>query len=420
MFVLTVVCVVVISAWVLRALRGTLDVADVAVGLTIPTIVGFLLLNAGGAASVGATARFVVLTSAFWVAAAWPRRPSATHDVLTPRDRRAAWILVVAAALGSAYHFAAGGVPLFEPNIDLSRFDFTSSGFFGIPGRFYLYGVPASVFAAFYARSRAQGWRRDPLVLTSLVVLVTTRVLGGFKGGMVEAAEVVLIAGLINGERITFRQLSKRYAPLVPTAIAGVFLIGSLYPSYRATGAPLTSILQHRITTVAAAPPAEVFDHRLPVPLASTALYKNDIRYYAEKYFHIGPGAAFPFERDVSAGLLGGDPSATYFLPPVTVTAAAELFAALGVAGAVAAMATLGVCTRRASTHPARTWRSAVGRGLFLFGVLGFVQRGALVYYAVNLGCVYAGMVALGILGEQLALTSPVRSRASGASGVYT
>lgn len=61
---------------------------------------------------------------------------------------------VVIVLLITAYHYYVAGVPFLSSNVDVSRFDLRSSGFFGIPSRFSVY-MPVILFFvfAFYFRS---------------------------------------------------------------------------------------------------------------------------------------------------------------------------------------------------------------------------------------------------------------------------
>ncbi len=402
---LQVVSAALVFLWVQKLIWRRFDARDIVVAVLLPTYVGYIILTGQGVASTTGLWIYLALTVTFYAAGSLrlPRlwRAGGQDDKDSTRSLK---LLTYFVCGGVIYHFVTAGIPLLKRNIDYSRFDLTASGLFGIPGRIYLFGVPLLVFAA-VAHFRLHGsgvWWKDPSVRTSLILLLVSRTLGGFKGGMQEAVLIVLVARIATGPPLRLREATKAALPLVVVAAAFAFAVGSLYTSYK--GKSLTDSLIDRLTTVAAEPAAIALDGKEARHLASPL--KNDILYYGRRYARIGPGVPYPYERLVSATILRSPPDAAFFLPPVTVGGQAESFKLFGLGGALAFMALLGRWANLLRTSTGDRVTTMIGVSYLIWGVILVMVKGGLVYHVMNMGAVLAIGASIWLLGGALSTRS--------------
>jgi oligosaccharide repeat unit polymerase len=102
-------------------------------------------------------------------------------------------LLVVAIFLSMiVYHYLVGGIPLFSENILFSRFESTSSGLFGVPGRFNLYGGFILLFLCFSSYAiKGQAFKK--ILLFSFIVLLISLLFKGSKGTLIHFLVAYLI-----------------------------------------------------------------------------------------------------------------------------------------------------------------------------------------------------------------------------------
>ena len=142
----------------------------------------------------------------------------------------------------TAFHFSRAGVPILSPNPELSRWMFTASGFFGVPGRVYNLGlVFVYVLAACCHGSVPSGTlmaaKYGRLQMALAVVVLLARVMGGFKGELLAFSVVIIAAELVQGRGRSVRGFRQdRRAVLVSTllvagAIGYAFVAGLSYKS---------------------------------------------------------------------------------------------------------------------------------------------------------------------------------------------
>ena len=181
-------------------LRSALSVAHVVVLPALPLALGCWILageeRASAAMAIWFSASLGVLIVGYYVTRSIAPRPIAPAlQIDGVRGQRYVTVLVFFTTAFALFHFASGGIPIFSHNIETSRFEFDSSGFFGIPGRVYLYGLPLVAGVAL-ARSRQAGlhWYKDRVTLVAVSVFVVSRLLSGFKGGLLEVLIVLLVA----------------------------------------------------------------------------------------------------------------------------------------------------------------------------------------------------------------------------------
>jgi hypothetical protein len=298
--------------------------------------------------------------------------------------RRYVLVLVSFAGLFTLIHFAADGIPILSSNVETSKFEFGKS-LFGIPGRIYLYGLPLATGGAL-ARSRQLGlrWNKDRLTLIAISIFTVSRLLSGFKGGLLEVLIVLLIAAVLaQGPVTSVAHVLRRYLPMVVAAVIAVFLVGSLYSSYRAHGRSLPDIILARATTNGALAGVLVFEKRLLLDPHSTI--DLDTKYFAKKYFFVGSGSPYAFGRLVASTIFHVGPESDASTAPVTYGAFPELaydfglpLALLGMFGLGSLLALLEIIARRA------TLSGYIVCLALALAAYDFVIKGGLVYLCIN------------------------------------
>lgn len=356
----------------------------------VPVSLGLVLLAQTGQYSWspvwGYAASIVALSVGFLSRSAHPQqRPHKTEPCDAQADQQLGWVIACLCAIGCLLHFARGGIPLFSSQIEVARYDFTSSGLLGIPGRIYLFGVPfAFVFAFAANRLALRRIRADRLLVFTFVLFAGSRILSGFKGGLVDVVLVTLISVtvLVSQERLQLRRvLPGILSVLVPVA-AFAAAVGSTYGTYAQSGLSLQENLWRRLTMVAAEPAAYVLDARQFSRLINP--YANDFKYFALRYTGQSTGELFAYDRAISSGLLGFSPRTGSFAPPVTIGGYAELSVALGVPIALAVMFLFGRLLRVGQDT---LYQSALPASLviaFSWQLTRFILNGSLAYSLIN------------------------------------
>lgn len=293
-------------------------------------------------------------------------------------------LLLVVGGL-SIYHFAVGGVPVLSSSVELDRFDFTSSGLLGLPGRAYLYGLPiVTVLATFNALSSSNP-RAKWILAMSIALLLLSRVASGFKGALVEFVVIVFFASAAATRGLSLARVATRYVALGALAIGFAALIAPTYFSYSGlTGNELANRLVERATSAGALPGQIVMEQSPPLVVLPSKIAVLDAQYIAFKYVGLDLGEHFSFDQIVTASIYGSPLSSTGV--PETVGAFAQLVYDLGRTLAVVAMVGIGIIFRRLEEVAGRTsnpivYVTAVSA---LLALNDYLTKGDLVYLAVN------------------------------------
>lgn len=314
------------------------------------------------------------------------------------------------------YHFAVGGIPLFMEAVETQRFNFTSSGLFGIPGRVLLYGIPFLVLYATMHHDQAPSGFSRALVRASWVAYAVSMVLSGFKGSIAGILLMYLFTAALTRRPLTLamRNLA-RYAAALAIGVAFAFAMSFRYSSVGLSdNLAAMRYLADRLTTMPAEPGYYAVAHLGPHP--KDASYNGeDLRYFASKYFGLGDRSdRFPLDKRVSAAIYGTALDEENFIVPVTVGAPANLAVDIGRALTVCAMLLLGylygrtfVRAQRARTpFAAATWAFAAQT------VHAFLTRGAFAYLLVNFAAVMLMLWAIHVACCALVATAvPVFAR---------
>ena len=310
------------------------------------------------------------------------------------------WSVLIVAAVLAFYHLIKSGIPILSGDVEVERFDFTSSGLFGIPGRMYLFGlkiawIVASVNAAVL---RVPWWKYRPWLAASAALLLSS-LLSGFKGQILSLAVIVLMVWCItHREPLSYWKVLRRCWPLGVAAVGYFLLVASQYGTYRVAQVSVAESAWDRFTTGSAQAPSIVLSGGFSYLPGNSLI--NDGLYYLDRYAGIGSGAPYALERAVSASTIGVDPASDAWTVPVTVGGYAELVFALGVGLAFLAMISIGFFLRCLETTAlAGTVRLSL-QVAAAFVVSSFVTKGGLVYTVVNWAAVLAMLAAVGAFAQ--------------------
>lgn len=293
------------------------------------------------------------------------------------------WSVVTFAGSLAVYHLIAGGIPLLSSSIERQRFDFTSSGLFGVPGRMFLFGVQISwAFAGANATAKGLRWRNYTPSLTATTILVSTTLLSGFKGAI--ASTAILSACLyvmITRSDIRLKEVALRYWwAAVP---AGIYFFGvaTLYGTYKTNQNPLWVQLFERATTVGAEPAKLIIGGEFE---RDNYTLLSDLGYFLAKYTGLDTFSMVPFERVVSAEIIGVDPFSSAWAPPVTITGFVEAYYWFGAVLALLLIALAGFALAWITRSSIRSAPGMFARIVALLAIYNWLIKGGLAYYLIN------------------------------------
>jgi hypothetical protein len=321
-------------------------------------------------------------------------RPSASTDL----DRRILFCYVSITGAFIAYHYLVGGIPLLQENILLARFDNTSSGLFGLPGRFNLFGGFFAFFLVVaYYQIVVNHRRLTRLLMAVTLLLLVSRILPGNKGAVVQFMAAVLVVGPhfarvdMNGD--SFQRISSgipRWVLIGSVTAAAIAFIG-IATLHISRGIGIYDDVVHafvrRVTVISGNAFVE----------ATTSV----VRYYGHGYgtyflndlaqfgsaFGMETGFRVTLNQLVSASVTGRDAFGDLFLVPVTMNGLGYLFVEFGLAGIVIGGVVFGYAMgslTRASAATAEPLKRAV---LFYLqiGLFWILTRGNIGFYVPNL-----------------------------------
>jgi len=304
-----------------------------------------------------------------------------------PGLRLFGWIVVML----TAYHFVVAGVPLFSADIETSRFDFTSSGLLGIPGRMFLFGLPFTVLLVTVASGGKLLQVSRAFVIFAWCAYAAANLLGGFKGGLVSVLTTMLLARSITSRPLSLRRMVVGWRIVV--IVIALLYGGVISLRYRSLGlnspADVVPYLAARATVSAAEPGYLVFA-RFGTDGTGGELFTQDTKYFLTKYLPFLPleqSVAFPFEKTISAALSRTPISSTAFIVPVTIGAFPELVANLGIGIALSGMFLIGVVLSHLVSRAQRCTTALKGAlfALAVYFLQIYILNGDLVYSFLNL-----------------------------------
>lgn len=312
---------------------------------------------------------------------------------------------VVLAAGGLAfYHIAIVGPPIFASDIEVSRFDFTSSGFFGIPGRMYLFGTTfAWIIASANAQALGRRWRTYTPWKMATGILLILALLSGFKGELLATAVVLMCTYVvISGRTLRLGTLIIRYWWALVPPVAYFLLVAGLYQTYASSGKSTLQLTWERLTVVAAEPTqfALTYFDSFDGGLAS------DFAYFLTKYVGQSVAGRYTFERAVSAAILNIAPESSAWAPPVTVGGFAESAAFFGVPAALSAMAMCGFILGWLTTLRVYSATRLTIAAVVSWAIYTWMLKGGLAYHVLNFSIVLLMLLSIAWIASMLSSTA--------------
>ena len=129
------------------------------------------------------------------------------------------------------FHYYVGGIPLFSEDVLTARFASTSSGFFGIPGRFNLFGTVYLTFLC-YAYFILKGRQYYPHFLFAISLLILSMLLKGSKGTLIHFMVCCLICASVYIDKQQRRSSGLRFryvVALVPVIVGSFIYISEVH-----------------------------------------------------------------------------------------------------------------------------------------------------------------------------------------------
>jgi hypothetical protein len=325
-----------------------------------------------------------------------PKLPGA--GIRIPKPSAVSAIVWFAGLLGT-YHLIKSGIPILSANVERQRFDFTSSGFFGIPGRMYLFGTEfAWVLACVDACARKIKWSESKTWRIASAFYFGHALLSGFKGTLL--SHMVLVIGvyvaLVQPE-LRIYQLIRRYWWAALTGFGYFIFVATRYTTYQQTGSSLGSQLLDRATTVGALPGQLVLDRRL-IAIPSNGLL-NDWHVTLLKYSGQSIDGLYTVQRLVSAQILGESPASALWAPPVTVGGFPELTLSMTISAALLAMVIAGAICGFMETSRTRSPWVRTGQLIVYVAICRWMLKGDLVYDVINYTVVAIILAVVGMVG---------------------
>lgn len=265
-----------------------------------------------------------------WIAS--KRQSSPREDSPARWELRGIWLVLIAMATLTAFHFAVVGVPILTANVETARYNLIDSGFFGLPSRAYLFGLPLAAAGAIYvARTRTDGVDRR-LLIAAIGILVVSRIAGGFRSGLLEALLVVLIATALSGNGITIPNVVRRFALPTLAVIVSALMLSTAYATVQKSGRDPIDALVSRSTEEAARPGWLALQSDAWIVQGSEGALQQDLQYYANRYLEGDAGPYATYNQRVAAEIYGQSTYAARDLAPVTVGLFPQLHSDFGLA----------------------------------------------------------------------------------------
>lgn len=238
------------------------------------------------------------------------------------------WIVV----LLIIYHFAVGGIPALSSNVAQSRFDNTSSGLLGIPGRMKLYGPDMLFFYTCYFHYRRDIFPKykkyDKYFYIAILVEVLTALSSGSKSSVLGLWVLILYYFVYRNKDISIKRFFNR------KVITGIVVIGILGMAYFAfyfkrynnqySEMNMVSYIIYRSTSLMGEGATYIFNNKDAINIP----FWYDLIYYLQKYFHVSfcNSTVMPLEVAVSNSINHITYTNAYaFYVPITIGAFPEL-----------------------------------------------------------------------------------------------
>ncbi|MEJ9151431.1 O-antigen polymerase [Bacillus smithii] len=308
------------------------------------------------------------------------------------------------------YHFLVGGVPILSSDVETKRFSFSSSGLFGIPGRFYLFGIPYMLIYSMYYVKQVNNKAAYKMIIVAWIFFIVFKMLSGFKGVLVDITIFFAFSRACIGKPIRLMKiLSFKSLLLIFGAFVFAGLISRLYPSLRLQNTNDVIIyLLARLTELPAQPGFYVLTHLNEFEQSRGFYFLGEISYFFDKYFHIKllkDLETYPIDKIVSSIIYKTPLSDDNFIAPVTVGAFPGLVLYFGITFAYFIMYWIGffyAWIYYSALQANDPFKGAV-LGLTLYEINIYITNGGLIYLIINLTVMFIILYLLKILCSLLA-----------------
>lgn len=286
------------------------------------------------------------------------------------------------------YHYAVGGIPALSSNVITDRFDMTSSGLFGIPGRMATYGkffilLYASYFYFYGERNKTN----KKYFYIAIFIYVVTSLFSGTKSAIFGLLDIVIYILAFSPKKFNIRKFLKiKYIGIVVL----IFGFGLAYFSYyfRAyqnifSGMNMWDYVLYRLTNMS----VESGEYLVKYPPTERMYYFTDFLYYMQKYFHFEIiRNIYPLELYTSLGInhvLFAGPYNIY--TPVTMGFGSEFIYHFGVGSLII---TIGVgmlySKINLKLHRCNSPFKYASYGTAILFMNSFIAKGNLAYSVIN------------------------------------
>lgn len=215
------------------------------------------------------------------------------------------------------YHFFIVGIPILSRNVEVSRFDFSGSGLFGIPGRMLNYGLPfICIYSSFYYFKK----NNKKSFIFTIVIYLITKIFLGFKSGIIDVFFLYIYILSFNNKDLKIKKIFKlKYVLTLGTAVAFAVMMSKSYTSLDIkSNSEAIKYLFERQTKMQAEAGFYAIDN-IDV-LEEESYIINDFKYFTNKYFKVKlKNQVFPIDKIVSAKIYGTPLSENSFIVPVTI-----------------------------------------------------------------------------------------------------
>lgn len=392
---------IMLIALVLVAFNAKLNMMVFLVINLSTVLVGLIVLESSVTIVFSYAGGIVALVLGYLVSSRGFKRP--VYDPIIGDQTKAIpdhilYAIVVFSGFFGVYHLVVAGIPIFSSSIEMKRFDFTSSGLFGLPGRMYLYGIPfAWMLAAANAQALKVKWRSYVPWRLATFFLTATALMSGFKSGLLAAAYTMLIAYfIISKNSVTVGSFIQRFWWAFSLPVIYGLSVATSYSTYDVAGQPLWLQLLRRVTIGGAEPAQRAMGGNVSNFVENGLL--NDFSYFIAKYTGGETSRMFSLERSISADIIGADPSSSAWTTPVTLGGFAEITYSFGSPIAIVSMIVIGMWIGRLHY---RTSISAIGlasSAVAAFGIYNWLLKGGIVYYVLNVAAVAVILTGVGAL----------------------
>lgn len=413
-----VTLLVAVAAALFVLWRSTVGFALFAITQMTLREIGLVILARNGDAAALTAWLFLAGIAAFLVGYVvfeyfWRHKPPRTKRQFHALPDGAVKAVVFAAGLLALYHLAATGLPILSSDIERERFDFTSSGLFGIPGRMYLFGVNiAWIAASVNAQARGVRWRSYNPWRWATFFLIVPAVLGGFKGDVISLViTFIAVYVVVSDHRLTLGEVVRKYWWTAVLGIGYFAAVAALYPTYNSRGDGFVAQLRDRLTIGPSEPIYVAMEGYSQTNSAYPVL--SDFGYFIRKYSGGDVIGDYAFERGVSATIIGVDPASSAFTTPVTVSGYAELYASFGLLIAMIGVFAAGAVLAYGEAAPKNSALGVVLRAVAGLMIVSWLAKGGLAYHLLNFGAVASILAVVGLTAHFMSKPQPARPPAN-------